>query len=70
MEKGSVRDHSPTEGIDNPTIEGELPRTTEPSGLESEPKVHVFNEQTNYVPKKTIITVNLSRQCHILRYLN
>lgn len=23
------------------------------------PKVHVFNEQTNYVPRRTIITVSL-----------
>lgn len=28
----------------------------------NESKVHVFNEQTNYVPRRTIITVSLDLQ--------
>lgn len=59
MDKETSTPHGP------PTPDGVLGLAEKPNGAETtaasktsdESKVHEFNEQTNYVPKRTIITV-------------
>lgn len=55
-------DRSQSDDVANVTIGGETTVFTEPKGgSESDAEVrHVFNEQTNYVPRRTIITVNIA----------
>lgn len=52
-------DASRSDGVVNVTAEGEQLSIEEPNESRNEPNAHVFNEQTNYVPKRTIITVSL-----------
>ncbi|KAI2609044.1 MFS general substrate transporter [Hypoxylon fragiforme] len=60
MEKDTGGGHSRPESVINVTVDGEQPRVTGPSSSGSENEVHVFNEQTNYVPRKTIIMIFLA----------
>lgn len=58
MEKGVIGDPPRSNSVVNVTVEGEQLRTAESDGSKGGPNVHVFNEQTNYVPRSTIITVS------------
>lgn len=61
MEKNVVKYEARPDGVISSAVAGEQLRAAdskEGSGSENEVQ-HVFNEQTNYVPKKTIITVSL-----------
>ncbi|KAF3065255.1 putative transporter C3H1.06c [Daldinia childiae] len=62
MQKVAMGDRSQFDDVANVTIGGETTVFTEPKGgSESDTEVHhVFNEQTNYVPRRTIITIFLA----------
>ncbi|KAI4864959.1 MFS general substrate transporter [Hypoxylon rubiginosum] len=60
MEKGVIGDPPRSNSVVNVTVEGEQLRTAESDGSKGGPNVHVFNEQTNYVPRSTIITIFLA----------
>ncbi|KAI0095925.1 MFS general substrate transporter [Daldinia grandis] len=62
MEKVTMGDRSQSDDVANTTIGGETRVSAEPkggSGSGTEVR-HVFNEQTNYVPRRTIITIFLA----------
>jgi hypothetical protein len=46
---------SPDDPVDKPAVGS----SNEALGLQEKDKPHTFNEQTNYVPAKVIITVSL-----------
>ncbi|KAI8957048.1 MFS general substrate transporter [Daldinia sp. FL1419] len=62
MEKVTMGNQPQSGAVANATTEGETAVFAEPKGgSESEGEArHVFNEQTNYVPKKTIIMIFLA----------
>ncbi|KAI1654007.1 MFS general substrate transporter [Daldinia decipiens] len=62
MQKVAMGDRSQPDDVANVTIGGETTVFTESKGgSESGAKAgHVFNEQTNYVPRRTIITIFLA----------
>ncbi|KAI0160049.1 MFS general substrate transporter [Hypoxylon sp. FL1284] len=62
MEKGVTEDHSRSDGVVSVAVEEEQLGTvnTDPARSNSKPDTHVFNEQTNYVPKRTIVMIFLA----------